>query len=140
MPTRVTHADRFLKSARFIIPVGFLLVLIAVLAVIIGLIRSREADMLVLHTLEVQQAAQSVLIGVRDAESAKRSHLLSSAPEYLEAFDRAMEALPEKLDTLRGLTRQPGATDPHRGPWRADRRQGRRAQADLELDQRESAG
>ena len=90
VPTSVTHADRLLKSARIIIPVGFGLVLVAILAVVFGLIRSRDADQLVLHTMEVQQKnAQEVLIAVRDAEGTKRTYLLTGQPDYQEAFETA---------------------------------------------------
>jgi len=37
---------------------------------IIGLSRSRDADMRVVHTLEVQQVAQTLLIATGDTESA----------------------------------------------------------------------
>ena len=95
MPTRVAHADRLLKSARIIIPVGFGLVLMAILAVVFSLIRSRDADLLVLHTMEVQKAAQDVLIAVRDADGAKRTYLLTGTPEEQENFTTAMAAVPE---------------------------------------------
>lgn len=82
-----------LRNARVVIPAGFVLVLVAALAVVIGLLRSRDADMLVVHTLEVQQSAQTLLINVRDAETAKRSYLLTGAPDYLESFAGAMAAI-----------------------------------------------
>ena len=104
MPTSVKKADRLLKSARIIIPVGFGLVVIAILAVLFGLIRSRDADLLVLHTVEVQKAAQEVLIAARDAENAKRSYLLTATPEEQESFNAAMSAVPEKVDALRKRT------------------------------------
>jgi len=104
VPSRLLKADRLVRNARVIIPVGFALVLLAIVAVMVGLVRSRDADMLVLHTLEVQQTAQSLLIGIRDAETAKRSFLLSGSPDYLASFDRAMAAFPPQLDQLRELT------------------------------------
>jgi signal transduction histidine kinase/ActR/RegA family two-component response regulator len=100
----VIHADRLLKNARIIIPVGFGLVVVAILAVLFGLTRSRDADLLVLHTMEVQKAAQEVLIAARDAEGAKRSYLLTGTPEAQESFNAAMAAVPEKLASLRKQT------------------------------------
>ena len=104
MPTRALKASRLMKNARIIIPAGFLLVLIAGIAVLIGLVRSRDADQWVVHTLEVQQSAQALLIDVRDAETNKRSFLLTSAPDYMEAFGGAIQAIPEELARLRALT------------------------------------
>jgi signal transduction histidine kinase/ActR/RegA family two-component response regulator len=100
VPTSVTKADRLLKSTRIIIPVGFGLVLVAILAVVFGLIRSRDADQLVLHTMEVQKNAQEVLIAVRDAEATKRTYLLTGQPDYQEAFETAMTRVPLTLDDL----------------------------------------
>ena len=103
MPTRALKADRLLKNARVIILAGFLLVLIAALGVVIGLVRSRDADEMVVHTLEVQQSAQTLLIDVRDAETNKRSFLLTGTPEYMQGFDSAMQAIPKEYDRLRTL-------------------------------------
>jgi len=104
LPLRTQKANRLLRNARIIIPTGFLLVLIAALAVLIGLLRSSEADMLVVHTLEVQQSAQSLLIDVRDAETNKRSFLLTGTPEYMQAFGAAMQAIPAEFKKLSELT------------------------------------
>jgi signal transduction histidine kinase/ActR/RegA family two-component response regulator len=100
----VLKADRLARNARVIIAAGFLLVLAAILAVILSLVRSREADMLVLHTLEVQQSAQSLLICIRDAETNKRSFLLTGTPEYMESFTAAVQEIPGAFNRLRTLT------------------------------------
>ena len=104
MPVRAQKAEQLLRSARLVIPAGFLLVLVAVIGVALGLVRSRQADMLVLHTLQVQQSAETLLIDIRDAETSKRSFLLTSAPDYMEAFLDAMQAIPQELAELRALT------------------------------------
>ena len=83
---------------------GFVLLLAAILAVGVGLIRSREADQWVLHTLEVQRGAQALLIAMRDAESAFRTTLLSSDPKDLKPFDGAVTTATSELDNLRRLT------------------------------------
>ena len=103
MPARTKQAEGLLRNARVIIPAGFLLVLAAVIAVVLGLIRSREADHMVVHTLEVQQAVVDVLKTVRDAESAKRNYLLSGTPDYLETFAEAMQQIPLGFANLREL-------------------------------------
>ena len=104
MPARLGQAEQLLRKARITIIVGFVLLFAAVLGVVIGLIRSREADQWVLHTLEVQRGAQAVLIAVRDAESSFRTALLSSDPEDLKPFDGAVTTATTELDNLRRLT------------------------------------
>jgi signal transduction histidine kinase/CheY-like chemotaxis protein len=100
LPTRTRQADRLLKNARIIIPAGFLLVIIAIIAVVIGLVRSRQADMRVIHSFELQQAVVGVQRNIRDAEGAKRNYLLSGAPRQLENFAEAMQNVPLELAKL----------------------------------------
>jgi CHASE3 domain sensor protein len=83
VPLRALKAEHLLRNAKVFIPAGFLLVLAAILAVAIGLVRSREADMLVLHTFEVRQSAQALLISIGEAETTKRSYLLTGTADYL---------------------------------------------------------
>jgi signal transduction histidine kinase len=84
--------------------VGFGLLAIAVLALILGLLRSREADMWVTHTFEVRQSAQAFLIAARDAESAARSYLLSSDEADLNQFEPSLGNAESLLATLGKLT------------------------------------
>ena len=65
---RIERANRLLRNSRIIILVGFGLLAVATLALIIGLFRSREADMWVVHTFQVQQTAQ----GVADLDPRRR--------------------------------------------------------------------
>ena len=104
MPLRAQKAERLLRNARVVIPAGFLLVLVAMIGVALFLIRSRQADMLVVHTLQVQQSAETLLMDIRDAETNKRSFLLTGARDYMQSFLDAMKAIPEELDKLRALT------------------------------------
>ena len=104
MPARLIQAEQLLRKARITIIVGFVLLFAAILGVAIGLIRSRDADQWVLHTLEVQRGAQALLIAVRDAESTFRTTLLSSDPEDLKPFDGAVKTATTELDNLRRLT------------------------------------
>jgi CHASE3 domain sensor protein len=87
---RILRANRLIRNSRVVTLVGFGLLVAAALAMIIGLIRSRDADMLVLHTLDVQGTAQTLLIATRDAESAVRSFLLSGDNEDLETFEPSL--------------------------------------------------
>ena len=104
MPARLVKAEQLQRKARLINIIGFTLVLAAAVAMAIGLVWSRIADMWVLHTLEVQQTAQTLLISTRDAESALRSFLLSSDPDDLKPFDESLAAAQSQLDKLRSLT------------------------------------
>jgi signal transduction histidine kinase len=101
---RILRANRLIRNSRLVAIIGFGLFAAAAAAMIIGLIRSRDADMLVTHTLEVQQAAQTLLIASRDAETAVRSFLLSGDTEDLDRFDPANAQVDEKLDVLKVLT------------------------------------
>jgi CHASE3 domain sensor protein len=112
VPSRFQKADQLLRNARAIIPAGVLLLLIAGIAVAVGLVRSQRADQRVLHTIQVRQSAQSVLIYIRDAESTKRSYLLTGSPDYLESFASAMQAIPVELANLRNLTADSAAQRP----------------------------
>ena len=59
--------------------------------------------MLVLHTIEVRQSAQTLLISSRDAESALRNFLLSGDPEELRPFEGALGTAHTELEKLRTL-------------------------------------
>lgn len=101
---RIVRANRLIRNSRLVTLVGFGLLAAAALAMIIGLSRSRDADMRVLHTLEVQQVAQTLLIATGDAESAVRSFLLSGDNEDLDRFEPALVQANDKLDSLTSLT------------------------------------
>ena len=93
-----------MRTARTVILVGFALVLVAVLAVVMLLERSRQADMWVEHTFEVQQTAQALLIAFRDATSSLRRFLLTKNREYLKPYDNALKNVPLELDKFRTLS------------------------------------
>lgn len=104
MPARLIRARQLLKRSRLLIPIGFGLVLIAILAIVVGLVRAQHAERTVTHTFEVQQAAQALIIEIRDAEASKRSYLLTGDYEYLRAFDAALAAIPAGFEELHELT------------------------------------
>jgi signal transduction histidine kinase/CheY-like chemotaxis protein len=101
---RILRANRLIRNSRLVTLIGFALVAAAALALIIGLVRSRDADMLVLHTLEVEQVAQTTLIAVRDSESAVRGFLLSGDTKDFDRFEPAFVLANEKLSVLKELT------------------------------------
>jgi signal transduction histidine kinase len=93
-----------MRTARTVIVVGFALVLVAVLAVALLLQRSRQADMWVGHTFEVQQTAQALLISFRDATSSLRTFLLTKNRDYLTTYDKALKNVPLQFEKLRALS------------------------------------
>ena len=101
---RIVRANRLIRNSRVVTLVGFGLLAAAALAMIMGLIRSRDADLRVLHTLEVQRTAQILLIATRDAESAVRSFLLSDDKEDLDRFEPSLAQVQENLGSLTSLT------------------------------------
>jgi len=101
---RVERANRLLRNSRIVILVGFALLAMATIALVIGLVRSREADMAVTHTVEVQHTAQAFIIATRDAESAVRSYLLSGDAKDLDQFEPSLAEATTQLKTLAMLT------------------------------------
>ena len=104
MPIRLLKADRLTRNARYIIPIGFGLVLGAALAVAVLLARANEADNEVIQAFEVQRTARILLISVIGAETGQRGFLLTSNPAYLQPFEQAKAAVSPQLDTLQGWT------------------------------------
>jgi signal transduction histidine kinase/ActR/RegA family two-component response regulator len=87
-----------------IIAVGFGLVLTAVLAVVILVARSEEADRLVEHTFMVEQELQSLMGELRSAENGQRGYILTLQEEYLEPVDSSLAKVPALFANLRSLT------------------------------------
>ena len=112
MPIRLLKADRLIRNAGYIIPIGFGLVLAAAIAVALMLTRAREADNKVVQAFEVQRAARNVLISVVGAETGQRGFLLTSNPSYLQPFEQSRADVSQHLDTLNRLT----ANDPVQSP------------------------
>ncbi len=104
MPIRLLKADRLIRNAGYIIPIGFGLVLAAALAVALLLARAQEADNEVVQAFETQRAARNVLISVIGAETGQRGFLLTSNPSYLQPFEHAKADVAQQLDTLEKLT------------------------------------
>jgi signal transduction histidine kinase/ActR/RegA family two-component response regulator len=104
LPARIAQAQQLLSSARWIIIVGFGLVVAAALAVAILIVRAADADRLVDHSFEVQQTGQQLLSDLQAAESGQRGYLLTEDKGYLPPFERAMATVPTLLDKLHRLT------------------------------------
>jgi len=80
----VLKASRLVQNAWIIMAIGFGLVVLAMIAVALLVVRSQEADALVDHTFEVQSTAQSLLSQVQAAENGQRGFLITGDEDYLK--------------------------------------------------------
>ena len=94
-------ASRLVHNAWIIMAVGLGLILAALVAIAWLALRSEEADRLVTHTVDVQQAAHSLLSLVRNAESGERAYVLTGHTEYLKPIDDAEARIPALLASIR---------------------------------------
>jgi signal transduction histidine kinase len=92
------------QNAWIIMAVGFGLVVAAVVAVAILVIRNEQADRWVDHTIELQSSFELLLSELRAAENAQRGYLLTENDGYLTALNDAMTRVPPILQGLRQST------------------------------------
>ncbi|WEK46420.1 MAG: response regulator [Candidatus Andeanibacterium colombiense] len=67
--------------------------------------RLRENDQSIRHTHSVLIALEELLSTAQDAETGQRGYLLTGTGKYLEPYKTAIEALPDRLNTVAELTR-----------------------------------
>lgn len=83
-----------------------LLVLIAISAAAVVLVsEAQKQSALVVHTVEVENQINSLLLDIRRAESAARGYLLTSGPEFLSDHETAVAAILPGLEKLAQSTR-----------------------------------
>jgi len=83
---------------------GFL-VLVAISASSVLLVeKAREDSGLVVHTVEVENQINMLLLKLRRAESAARGFLLTSGPEFLSDYEAAVAAIIPDVEKLSRLT------------------------------------
>ncbi len=83
---------------------GFL-VLVAISASSVMLVnRAREDSGLVVHTIEVENQINTLLLEIRRGESAARGYLLTLGPEFLADHNAAVAAILPDIDKLAQLT------------------------------------
>src|SRR5215475_5306123 len=83
---------------------GFL-VLVAISAASVLLVsKARDDSGWVVHTVEVENQTNALLLEVRRAESAARGYLLTQAPELLADYETAVAGIMPELDKLGSLT------------------------------------
>ncbi len=78
-----------------------LLVLVAISAASVILVnRARDDARWVTHTVEVQNQISNLLLEIRRTESATRAYLLSSAPRFVEEYERSSAQILPAVDKL----------------------------------------
>jgi signal transduction histidine kinase len=83
---------------------GFL-VLVAISATSVILVnQAREASGLVVHTIEVENQINALLLEIRRAESSARGYLLTQGPEFLADHTAAVTGILPAVDKLGQLT------------------------------------
>jgi signal transduction histidine kinase len=83
---------------------GFVVLIIVSAASVLLVNKAREDSAWVLHTLEVENQINGLLLEVRRAESGARGYLLTGGPEFLRDHEAAVAAIPSVLDRLARLT------------------------------------
>jgi len=83
---------------------GFVLLVLAGVAAIVGAISTNDAERWAAHSLQVRGAEVRLFLSLESAESGERGYLLSGQDAYLAPFRQAIDALPAARDTLKRLT------------------------------------
>ena len=82
-----------------------LLVLIAIsISSVVLVNRARDANSLVVHTVEVETQIANLQLEIRRAESATRAYLLTSAPQFLTEYQAAAANILPAADRLAKVT------------------------------------
>jgi len=82
---------------------GFVVLVAVSTASVILVNKSREDNAWVVHTVEVENQTNTLLLEIRRAESAARGYLLTSGPEFLTDHKEAVAAIVPELDKLAHL-------------------------------------
>ena len=83
---------------------GFLVLVAISTASVLLVNKARQDNALVLHTLEVENSINSLLLEVRRAESAARAYLLTRWPEFLSDHELAVAGVVPDIEKLAKLT------------------------------------
>ncbi len=83
---------------------GFLVLVVVSAASVLLVNKAREDSAWVVHTLEVENQVNALLLEVRRAESGARGYLLTGEQEFLADHNAAVAAIPRVLDRLTALT------------------------------------
>lgn len=83
---------------------GFLVLVAISIASVVLVNRARDDNGLVVHTVEVENQINTVLLEIRRAESAARGYLLTYGPQFLADHESAVASVVPALDRLARLT------------------------------------
>jgi signal transduction histidine kinase len=82
---------------------GFLVLVAVSVACVLLVNEAREDSGWVVHTVEVENQTNALLLEIRRAESAARGYLLTSGPEFLRDHQDAVAEIHPDLDKLAGM-------------------------------------
>jgi signal transduction histidine kinase len=82
---------------------GFLVLVAISVASVLFVNKAREDSGWVVHTVEVENQTNALLLEIRRAESAARGYLLTSGPEFLRDHEDAVAQIHPDLDKLAGM-------------------------------------
>jgi signal transduction histidine kinase len=83
---------------------GFLVLVAVSVACVLFVNKARDDSGWVIHTVEVENQTNALLLEIRRAESAARGYLLTSAPELLQDHEDAVAEIVPDLDKLAQMT------------------------------------
>jgi signal transduction histidine kinase len=83
---------------------GFLVLVAISVASVILVNKARDDNRWVVHTVEVENQINTVLLEIRRAESAARGYLLTSEPRFLADHDTAVDSIIPDVEKLIRLT------------------------------------
>ena len=106
---------------------GFLVLVVISAASVLLVDKSREDNAWVVHTIEVENQTNALLLEIRRAESAARGYLVTMGPELLADHNQAVAAILPDLDKLERLTAD--------NPLQAENIKKLRAAIETQLDQ-----
>ena len=96
------------RTGDFKIFTGFIAALVVLAGIAITTYRSaRQAladDRLVVHTHQVLEALQEVLVTLVDVETMVRGYIITGQDAFLEPYERTLQALPDRLKEVQTLT------------------------------------
>jgi signal transduction histidine kinase len=82
---------------------GFLVLVAVSVACVLFVNKAREDSAWVVHTVEVENQTNALLLEMRRAESAARGYLLTSGPEFLSDHEDAVAQIIPDLEKLSGM-------------------------------------
>ena len=106
---------------------GFLVLVAISTASVLLVNKARKDGALVVHTIEVENQVNTLLLDIRRAESAARGYLLTQLPEFLQDHEAAVATVLPAVEKLAQLT----SDNPHQ----VEKIRKLRAAVELRLDQ-----